>query len=425
MAGTDYVDYLTPSGWNALLPPREPKLPLKRDIDVKYLVVGAGYAGISVARRLAELDPMARIALLEASAVGEGASGRNSGFISPLRLTETAEKSEGVADTNRRGLEEIKRLVEENGIDCGLDRTGGFRCSVTERGERELRRNVAFLEKRKLPYAFMGRRELEAEIGTSFYEAGLFVDETYLLQPAALVRGLADSLPPQVALYENSRALGMKRDGQWRVKTAGGEIKASIVVLTANTFARNLGYLSEYLMAVYTYAALTPKLSTTVLESLGRNEVWAITPTFKYGTTMRRLKEGRLLVRSLYSYEREIDAGAARRGLTQSLRRHFPQLTDPDLEFVWGGILSLTRGRAPFFGKIGEGLYALAGCNGSGIAKFTSLGRSLAEEIAGEHRLDRVIGVFGRPGWMPPEPFRRGVFIVASAIGKRLAGRDV
>ena len=424
MASYDSCAYLTPSGWNALLSRREPREPLVGDIDVKYLVIGAGYAGLSVARRLAELDPLAGIAIIEAGTVGENASGRNSGFISPQRLTETAHKSDGISEYNKRGLQEVTRLVEENRIECGLAKTGGFRCSATERGEQELQRNLEFLKKRKLPHEYMGRRELETEIGTSYFRSGLFVSETFQLQPAKLVRGLADTMPAQVRLYENTKAHGMKRDGHWRITTKKGAIKAKVVVLAANTFARNLGYLSEYLMAVYTYAALTPKLNATDLSSLGRSDVWGIAPTFKYGTTMRRLKEGRLMVRSLYSYEREDDLDVVRRGLIRSLRNHFPQLPKPELEFVWGGILSLTRGRAPFFGKLGEGLYSLAGCNGSGITKFVLLGRYLAEEIAGEHRMAGVIGVFGRPGWMPPEPFRRVGFKVVSTIGKRLAGRD-
>ena len=62
------------------------------------MVVGVGVTGLGAARRLAELDPEARVILLEAYRVGYGASGRNSGFIIDTpHLTEGSD-----AEYNRR-----------------------------------------------------------------------------------------------------------------------------------------------------------------------------------------------------------------------------------------------------------------------------------------------------------------------------------
>jgi len=70
-----------PAAWNALLP----ELPLRASLDgavtADWLIIGAGFAGLSAARRLAEINPTDKIVVLEASRVAEGASGRNSGFM--------------------------------------------------------------------------------------------------------------------------------------------------------------------------------------------------------------------------------------------------------------------------------------------------------------------------------------------------------
>jgi hypothetical protein len=50
--------------WNALLPLRQPAEQLKDDIKIKYLIIGAGFAGLAAARRLADLDPSSRIAVV-------------------------------------------------------------------------------------------------------------------------------------------------------------------------------------------------------------------------------------------------------------------------------------------------------------------------------------------------------------------------
>jgi len=73
-----------------MLPQRAPHPALASDLAVEYAVIGAGYTGLAAARRLHELDPHGRIAVLEATTVGEGASARNSGFTTPDVLPRTA-----------------------------------------------------------------------------------------------------------------------------------------------------------------------------------------------------------------------------------------------------------------------------------------------------------------------------------------------
>ena len=72
------------SGWYTILP--EPELPrvLEEDITVDWLVIGAGFAGLSAARRLSQLREKESIVLLNSIRIGEGSSGRNSGFMIDL-----------------------------------------------------------------------------------------------------------------------------------------------------------------------------------------------------------------------------------------------------------------------------------------------------------------------------------------------------
>ena len=68
------------NGWSAILPPRTPRPAPQGDVLADWLVLGAGFAGLAAARRLAELRPHAHIVVVDAGTVGNNASGRNSGF---------------------------------------------------------------------------------------------------------------------------------------------------------------------------------------------------------------------------------------------------------------------------------------------------------------------------------------------------------
>ena len=86
-----YPDYKMQSGWNALLPLRHANAALKEKLVVDVAIVGAGFTGIACARRWHEHDPNARLAILDASEIGEGNPGRNSGFLLEIALAEDAD----------------------------------------------------------------------------------------------------------------------------------------------------------------------------------------------------------------------------------------------------------------------------------------------------------------------------------------------
>ena len=73
-----------PAAWSAILPDQPPPIRLEDDLSVDVAIVGAGFAGLSAARRLHQIDPGLRIAVLDAGRLAEGASGRNSGFMIDL-----------------------------------------------------------------------------------------------------------------------------------------------------------------------------------------------------------------------------------------------------------------------------------------------------------------------------------------------------
>ena len=73
-----------PAGWNALLPALAPRARLEGEAEYDIAIVGGGFAGLSAARRLHQIDPALRVVILDATRIAEGGTGRNSGFMIDL-----------------------------------------------------------------------------------------------------------------------------------------------------------------------------------------------------------------------------------------------------------------------------------------------------------------------------------------------------
>lgn len=417
------------SGFNALLPTRSACAEAKGDITADHVVVGAGYTGLAAARRLAELQPQARIIVIEATEVGEGSSGRNSGFASPRDLptgpsAAALQHAEALNRYTEEGWAWLMAPIEEHGIDCGLQRSGRIKAAATDLGAEQVRALEAAVKAAGLPHEVWDRETLLGRIGTLYYHCALYTGEGYLLDPAALIRGLAETLPANIVLHENSPLLSMQRQGKWYLETPSARITAPSVIMATNAAIRHFGRLRDRLVTMYTYAALSEPLNAKDALELGSMPVWGLLPSHRLGTTVRRFGPDRLLVRSMYAHEQPAPAPRVRETLLSCFHRRYPGLAHIGLDQVWGGTTALTMNGAPWWGQVEEGLYTSAGCNGAGIVKGSILGKRLAELVLGHGKEDDVRATWGMANWVAPEPFRSIGFNFISARERRRAGLE-
>ncbi len=430
MTHLTYPKYSNRSGWNAMLPERKPNASLQGDIAVDYAIIGAGFTGLAIARRLHELDPQAHIAIFEATTIGEGASGRNSGFTGATVLPrnaslEMADKARIQSDYFSRSFKWLQETIADNNIDCDMKKTGSIRGAATELGEASVRSVMKVAEKNNVPCIALNREDIEQRIGSSYYRFGIYLEDTWLLQPASLIRGLADHLPDNIQLYENTPVTSIKRDKNWVLTTPKGVVRSTKLALANNGFIKKLGYLKSRMATIYTYAAVTEEVTDAYLPHLGQDESWGLLPCHRLGTTLRRIGKKRLMVRSLYAHENELKNSYAFEKLRDRFVRRWPALNSVKFEYMWGGTTALTMNGAPWWGQLSEDLYASGGCNGSGIAKGTMLGRHLAEMMLNHGDQRELQQIMGTASWIAPEPFRSIGFNAVSFLESRKAGLEM
>jgi len=74
--------------WINDLIPRNNSQTLSSNFNCDWLIIGAGYTGLSAARKLAQIYPNQKVLLVDAQLAGEGASSRNSGYLVDTTLND-------------------------------------------------------------------------------------------------------------------------------------------------------------------------------------------------------------------------------------------------------------------------------------------------------------------------------------------------
>lgn len=405
-------------GWFHLSQPRKAKPNHSGVKQARWVVVGAGFTGLAAARQLALNFPDEEIVLIEAQEVGFGSSGRNAGFAIDLPHDIGADDYIGDLATanislklNLSGQTILKDLVDRHRIECHMRPSGKYQAAVEDRGIAVLEAYRRGLDKLGQPYEMIEGEDLPTHIGTSFYRKALFTPGTVLIQPAALVKGLADSLPANVTLYEHTAITDVEYGEKTVLTHPNGRITAEKLVLTNNAFGMRFGFLQGTMLPIFTYASLTRELTEEEQARLGGKEFWGLIPADPFGTTLRRTHDNRILVRNSFSFNP--DGRSKQKYLDRFVQRHresfarrFPMLPSVDFDYTWGGSLAISRNHMGYFGELAPNVYGALCCNGLGITRGTVTGTLLADWLAGQrNELTDFLLASPGPSRNPPEPF--------------------
>ena len=414
-----------PAAWNALLadPARAQQVDGQSNVD--WIIIGAGFAGLAAARRLSQLCPTDKIAVLEAKRVAEGPAGRNSGFMIDLPHDLSSSDYGGALDhdtvltaDNRHAIDFAAAMAQDFGLDeTAFTRSGKVNGAATEKGDQHNRDYAAHLQKMGEPHRMLDAADMKALTGTDYYQSGLFTQGTAMIQPAAFVRGVAAGLVSnRVQIFENSPVVDLTRTDVWTAKTPSGSVSAPKVILAVNGHLNSFGFLKNRLMHVFTYASMTRALAPEEVARFGGQPLWGLTPADPLGTTVRRIggRGGdRIIIRNRFTMDPSLEVTARRiksvaRDHDRSFAARFPMFRGVEMEYRWGGRLCLSRNNVSIVRELEDGLYAACCQNGLGTTRGTLSGL-LAAELATNTPSDRLARALAapEPTKLPPNPIAK------------------
>jgi len=370
--------------------------PLPEHVDVA--VIGAGFTGLSGARKLAKRG--ASVAVLESETAGWGASSRNGGMVLPgLKLGTGQLIAKYGTETARRmyaatlaSIDSVERIVSEEKVDCDFSRCGhlavaskpkhfeGFQRSA-EAIAREFSHSVRIVPKNELP----------TEVGSTIYFGGMVDEISAGVNPARYVAGLATAAARAgAAIHEHTRLLSLGRQARqgtqgWRLKTSRGELwSRHVLVATSGYTGSATPVLRKKVIPIGSFIIVTDVLPGPLAKEVSPRDRM-IYDSKNYLHYYRLTPDRRMLFggRAAFFPETHSTIQSSAEILRRGMIHVFPQLRDIQVQYAWGGTLDFTFDIMPHAGEL-NGLHYALGYAGHGVAMATYLGALMADAISGD-----------------------------------------
>lgn len=391
---------LPPSLWAATAPPAPETVALAGAARCDVAVVGAGFTGLSTALHLAEAG--VRVAVLEASEIGYGASGRNNGQVIPTlsrldpdEIVDAVQKTTGSRD---KGEEFVGLIRDSAGFVFDLIRRHGIQAEAVQNGwiqpaHRESRmklaeKRVEQWSRRGAPVRLLDSDAMAARAGTDFWFGGWENPTGGRINPLGLARGLAmAAIRAGAQVFTRSPVRSIQRKGEaWVLETHRGTLTADRVVIATHAYTGDFWPgLKKTVVPVRSYQMATSVLSDNVRKSI-LPQGHALSDTrgdlyfYRFDANGRLVTGGALILRA--GWESRIRARIGARAA-----RVYPQLGKPgeswQFDYVWWGYIAATDDKMPHVFELAPGVLTWMGCNGRGVALAAALGRELAKASTG------------------------------------------
>jgi gamma-glutamylputrescine oxidase len=409
--------------WLVGAPDDQPAPPLERDLDVDVAIIGGGFTGVSTAYHLSRQRPDLGIALVEATRLGNGASGRNGGLVLNGITVLDADPdlmAREYAVTNA-AIDTIEGVIRDHSLNVRFRRNGCLHVATSPQAAEEAHALTEQLVARGLPLRYLRGKDLEGMLRARGAHGAVYDPNEGLLVGVDYIRALRPVLVAQgVQIYEGTQVLRVREGETIELATPRATIRAKAIVLATSGYTPRLGYFRTGLLPVISHVIATDPLPADLLAHTGLAGIAGFfddSPRLAYCSVD---PSGRLVfgggTTDAYAYRfgnattydaRREDAGE--RALRASLVRYLPELADVPIRHRWSGPLDLTLVRHCAIGVTGshDNVYYGLGYSGHGITLANLAGQVITDLHAGNHEPWRDCAFYMRkPGGIPPEPFR-------------------
>jgi glycine/D-amino acid oxidase-like deaminating enzyme/nitrite reductase/ring-hydroxylating ferredoxin subunit len=393
--------------------------PLRGDLQVDVVIVGAGITGITAALLLAEKGK--RVAVIEKETVAAGETGNTTAHITEaidarynyIRRHYSKEEAKLVADASRASMEKIAELVQRFNIDCRFRRVPGYLYTEKRKYVAELKNEAAAAREAGLDAQYVNDVPLPFDTrgAVLWPNQAQFHPREYLV---ALARHAAAA---GARIYENTFATKVDKGV---VETEHGTVTAEHVFMPTNVPVGGFTHVHVKGAAYRTYAMAFAENGAHP-EGL----FWDTADPYHY-TRWQDTREGTFMIVGGEDHRtgEEEDTDSCFERLVSYTREYYGEHQE---RYRWSGQVIEPHGGLPLIGGSSTQVYLSTGYAGQGMT-FGTVGAMLVSDLilgVATPWADVFDPMRNRPHMTTKEFITENLHFPAHLISDRLTTADV
>lgn len=414
---------------------------LDSDATADIAIAGGGFVGLWTAIHLKQDYPDLKVAVIEQGRLGEGASGRNGGFVMSwwpkiASLVEIAGEEDGLwlADQSTENVSEMADFLTHHQVDAEFV-MGGWLWTATSDAHFTSWADVLNTARRLgRPGIFeeVDPADLARRTGSRRHLRGIFERINGNVHPAKLGYGLAVIAKRLgVTLYEETRVDHIDYGPPVRLRCERGNITAAKLVIATNAWARTIPQVQRNVICVSSAIVATKPIPDQLKRVgwTGGENITDSQSTLDYYRTTRsgRIVFGKGWAKLQYGTEVRPQVFTDHDGIAAAkadFNRMYPDLENVPIEYGWSGPIDRTYDGLPIISTLKDRPHVVfgVGWSGNGVGPSRMGGRmlaSLAVEAKNRWTQNAFVGRSGKA--FPPEPVR---YVVGSMVRDAVVRKD-
>ena len=330
--------------------------PLRGHIVTDCLVIGAGFAGLHAALRLA--DAGKNVVLVEKNICGGSSSGQSAGFLTPESEEDMRQivkhygerKAKIIYNIPLSGVQLIVDTARKYRFNCDLRKQDSFYFSTKKRDNKNIEEEAEYREENDMPYKIFKKEGLKKVHPGKNYLLGMRYSGSYGINSFAYCQEMKNLLLKMgVKIFEGSEVY--KINGK-TAETHLGNVTADNIILCVDKLKAELNEeFSKKFHTYQTYLAISEPLTDQEVKDLFPNGELMCWDTNMIYIHYRLIDGNRILIgggnllttySSNYDYsQKTIDK------FINNLKDNFPTIKDVEFTHYWSGMLDITKDLIP------------------------------------------------------------------------------
>lgn len=370
--------------------------------EADVIVVGGGLAGLVTALELARggLKPL----IVEANAVGWGASGRNGGVVSPafacggeaIAARVGAKAAKALHKLTIEGVARLRGYLADLNITSAEPVPGLLNLRRFDHADDLHAYAAEFAEDYGYQFQYLNREAIRARLTSDRYFHGLADPQALHIHPLNYCRALAQEIERLGGwIFEASPAIEAIWDAPVkRIQTPAGSASAPRIIFTTGGYTGPLvPQLKRAILPIATYMMVSEPAPDLLATAIHTRE--AVLDDRRASDYYRLVEGGQRLLWG----GRITTRAASSEGIARELRREmigaYPQLRGLKTELSWSGQMGYARHLMPQIGQLAPGAWHATAFGGHGLNTTAIAGKIVAEAVLGQSDRIAMFAPFG------------------------------